>query len=49
MATGAIVVVAGLYWIFFHLFGGTSLGTRLARLAGYPADEEKQEKAARFR
>lgn len=49
MAAGAIVVVAGLYWIFFHLFGGTSLGTRLARLAGYPADEEKQEKAARFR
>lgn len=49
MAVGAIVVVAGLYWIFFHLFGGTSLGTRLARLAGYPTNEEEQEKAARFR
>ncbi|HKT87589.1 MAG TPA: PilZ domain-containing protein [Candidatus Sulfotelmatobacter sp.] len=49
MVAGAIVVVAGLYWIFFHLFGGTSLGTRLARLAGYSVDEEEQEKAARFR
>lgn len=49
MAAGAVVAVAGLYWFFFHLFGGTSLGTRLARLAGYPVDEEEQETAARFR
>lgn len=49
MAAGAVIVVAGLYWIFFQLFGGTSLGTRLARLAGYPTNEEEQEKAARFR
>ncbi|HTZ84140.1 MAG TPA: PilZ domain-containing protein [Candidatus Acidoferrales bacterium] len=49
IAAGAVIVVAGLYWIFFHLFGGTSLGTRLARLAGYSMEEEQQEKATRFR
>ncbi|MFZ0733693.1 MAG: PilZ domain-containing protein [Candidatus Sulfotelmatobacter sp.] len=49
MSAGAMVVVAGLYWIFFQLFGGTSLGTRLARLAGYPVDEDEQQRAARFR
>jgi PilZ domain-containing protein len=48
MVGGATVVIAGLYWIFFQIFGGTSLGTRLARLAGY-GQEEEEESGARFR
>src|SRR5262249_8570333 len=34
MAGGAAVCVAGLYWGFFRVFVGGTLGTRLARLAG---------------
>ena len=45
---GATFVIAGLYWIFFQIFGGTSLGTRLARLAGY-GQEEEEESGPRFR
>lgn len=46
MLLGAAIVVGILYWGFFKLFGGTSPGTRLARLAGY---QEEEEEAARFR
>jgi hypothetical protein len=35
MIAGAAVFVAAFYWGFFKLFGGTSPGARLARLAVY--------------
>lgn len=47
------VVVAGtalvptMYWGFFHVFGGSSLGTRLARLT--ESEEEEEPAVARFR
>jgi hypothetical protein len=47
MMSGAAVCVAGLYWGFFHLFGGASPGARLARLVG--PDSEPEELGARFR
>jgi hypothetical protein len=48
MGLGAAVCVIGFYWGFFKMFGGVSLGTRLARLVG--ADmEEDEEDGARFR
>ncbi|MGO9084374.1 MAG: PilZ domain-containing protein [Candidatus Sulfotelmatobacter sp.] len=51
MAAGATVAVAVLYWGFFKLFGGSSPGARLARLAGYDPEEEEEEEpdSARFR
>ena len=48
MAAGAAIFVTGLYWGFFKLFGGASPGTRLARLAGYDVESER-EAQARFR
>jgi hypothetical protein len=42
-----VVVVAGLYWGFFRIFGGSSPGARLARLVG--CDLEEEEADARFR
>jgi hypothetical protein len=47
MTGGAAVMVSALYWGFFKLFGGSSPGARLARLAGYTDEEE--EAGARFR
>ena len=47
MAAGATIVIAALYWGFFKMFGGTSLGARLARLAG--ADLESDGEDTRFR
>ena len=47
MAGGGAVCVAGLYWAFFRVFAGRSLGTRLARLAAN-CDYEKDH-SARFR
>ncbi len=49
MAAGATVVVAVLYWGFFKLFGGSSPGARLARLAGYDPGEDEEADSARFR
>ena len=46
VAAGACTV-AGMYWAFFRVFGGTSLGARLARLA--ELDEGDDEEEARFR
>ena len=46
MAAGAVMMVIALYWGFFRMFGGLSLGERLARMA---ADEEDEEVDARFR
>ena len=39
--------VGGMYWAFFRIFGGSSLGERLARLAA--SEEENDEEDARFR
>jgi hypothetical protein len=48
MATGGTLVVMGLYWGFFKLFGGASFGTRLARLAEEDFDVDR-DPGARFR
>jgi hypothetical protein len=47
MAAGIAVLVAGLYWGFFKVFGGGSPGARLARLRESDAGDE--DIAARFR
>jgi len=49
MATGAAIVVAGLYWGFFKTFGGSSFGTRLARMAGADLEDDGEDDGARFR
>lgn len=49
MATGAAAFVAALYWGFFKMFGGSSPGTRLARLVGSDLEDDEQARAARFR
>ena len=49
MAAGAAICVTALYWGFFKLFGGSSPGARLARLAGYDVQDEKEAETARFR
>jgi hypothetical protein len=43
MASGAIIAVTALYWGFFKMFGGASLGERLARLAESGLQEEGAE------
>ena len=48
MVAGAAVVVAGLYWGFFKMFGGSSFGRRLARLAGADVEGDREEDVARF-
>ena len=48
MTTGAAIVVGGLYWAFFKTFGGSSFGTRLARLAAADAEADGDDDA-RFR
>jgi hypothetical protein len=47
-ATAAAVFVAGSYWALFALFGGASLGARLAQAAASVEEEEGSE-AGRFR
>lgn len=42
-------VVPLMYWGFFQMFGGASLGARLARLAGSELDDEEELAGARFR
>lgn len=48
MVGGAAILVAALYWGFFQVFGGTSPGLRLARLAGCEVEED-EARDARFR
>ncbi len=48
MAGGSAFAVAGLYWLFFRMFGGTTLGARLARLIECEEDGE-DARGARFR
>ena len=43
----AATLVPGMYWGFFHLFGGCTLGKRLARLMDN--DDEEEAAGARFR
>ena len=45
--TTLTLLVPALYWGFFHVFGGCSLGTRLARLTD--CDDEEEPVGARFR
>jgi hypothetical protein len=45
--TTLALLVPVLYWGFFHIFGGCSLGTRLARLTD--CDDEQEPLGARFR
>jgi len=47
MICGAVVCVTGLYWGFFRVFAGGTLGARLARLAGNNTNET--DHSARFR
>lgn len=49
LTAGAAILVAALYWGFFKLFGGSSPGARLARLAGYDPKKEEEARAPRFR
>lgn len=49
MVAGAAVSVAASYWGFFKLLGGTSLGTRLARLVEADQENVKEARDARFR
>lgn len=41
--------VGAMYWAFFRIFGGSSLGARLARLAASDEDDDQEERDARFR
>jgi hypothetical protein len=45
----AAVVVAALYWGFFQVFGGSSPGARLARLAGCDLEDDEETADTRFR
>jgi len=47
-ATAAVIFVASAYWTLFALFGGASLGTRLAEAASHLEKEEGSE-TDRFR
>ncbi len=47
MIVAAACTVGTMYWAFFQIFGGSSLGARLARLA--ESDEEDEEERDRFR
>jgi len=38
-----------LYWGFFHVFGGSSPGARLARLIGVDSEEDEEFRGTRFR
>ena len=49
MAAGAAILVAGLYWGFIKMFGGSSFGARLARLAGAELEGDPEDDGARFR
>lgn len=50
MGGAMVVAVAALYWGFFKVFGGGSLGARLARLRDSDSgSEDVQEKGSRFR
>ena len=43
MAAAGLVLVTIVYWAFFWVFGGESLGSRLARKAGFQRNEKSKE------
>jgi hypothetical protein len=43
------MTVATMYWAFFRMFGGSSLGSRLARLVESDEENDEEERGARFR
>ncbi|HXJ87411.1 MAG TPA: PilZ domain-containing protein [Candidatus Binatia bacterium] len=47
IAALAVLMMSGMYWLFFSLFAGASLGTKLARIAD--ADTGSNPQASRFR
>jgi hypothetical protein len=49
MAIGATALVGTLYWGFFKVLGGGSLGARLARLRDSQQAEEEKDADSRFR
>ncbi len=49
MMAMSVMVVAALYWGFFQMFGGSSPGARLARLAGCDLEEDEDATDNRFR
>lgn len=49
MIGGATFLVAAMYWGFFQMFGGASLGSRLARLAEGNREDDREAVGARFR
>jgi hypothetical protein len=49
MMGGATAFVVVFYWGFFQLFGGSSPGARLARLAGCDVEDDEEASGARFR
>ncbi len=49
IAGAAGVVVSGLYWGFFKICGGPSVGERLARLARSDIQQNEEAQPARFR
>ncbi len=48
MIVAGACAVGAMYWAFFRIFGGSSLGARLARLAASD-EEDEEERDARFR
>jgi PilZ domain len=48
MVFGAVIVVGALYWGFFRIFAGASVGAKLAQLTVAPPDQEEPEED-RFR
>ena len=46
VASCGCVIMTGMYWLFFRVFAGASLGARLARLAEANAEDVDD---ARFR
>jgi hypothetical protein len=48
-AFAAAVVVGAAYWSVFSIFGGSSLGARLARAVSDPGEKDESEEAVRIR
>lgn len=48
-AAGTVIVVAAMYWTLFAVFGGASVGVRLAQAASSLEEEEGRDGPGRFR
>ena len=49
MVVAGAGTVGAMYWAFFRMFGGSSLGARLARLVASDEENDEEERDARFR